>query len=59
MSPEAFDEPMRLTAELLEWARQHFNEDDFLAQLREVQKTGGYELKDFIQELEREAERRE
>jgi hypothetical protein len=45
----------KLSPELKEWARQHFSEDEFLAGLREIQETGGLELKDFIQELEQEA----
>ena len=45
----------KLPPELMEWARQQFNEEEFLAGLREVQETGGAELKDFIQELEQEA----
>jgi hypothetical protein len=45
----------KLPPELREWARQQFNEDEFLAGLREVEETGGVELKDFLQELEQEA----
>ncbi len=45
----------KLPPELMEWARQQFNEEEFLAGLREVEETGGVELKDFIQELEQEA----
>jgi hypothetical protein len=36
----------------LEQERQTFNEEEFLAALREVERTGGRELKDFIHELE-------
>lgn len=57
MSPEPFDNPV--TPEVLEWARRTFDEQEFLAGLREIERTGGLELKDFIQELEREAESRE
>jgi endogenous inhibitor of DNA gyrase (YacG/DUF329 family) len=46
----------KLSPELLEWARRDFNEEEFLAGLREIEETGGLELKDFIQELEQEAE---
>ncbi len=45
--------------ELLEQARREFNMEEFLAGLREIEETGGFELEDFIQELEREAERRD
>jgi len=45
----------KLSPALLEWARREFNEEEFLAGLREVEETGGLELKDFIHELEEEA----
>jgi hypothetical protein len=41
--------------DLLEWARQTIYEEDFLAQLREVEATGGYALEDFLAELEARA----
>ena len=41
--------------ELLEWARQTFDEQDFLAQVREIEATGGVQLEDFIAELEARA----
>jgi hypothetical protein len=37
------------------WARRQFNEDEFIAGLREIHATGGLELKVFVQELEQEA----
>jgi hypothetical protein len=37
--------------DLLEWARQTVNEEDILADLREIEETGGFELKDFIDEI--------
>jgi zinc-ribbon domain len=49
----------KLSPELREWARQQFSEEEFLAGLREVQETGGVELKDFIKDLEQEAGPRE
>jgi hypothetical protein len=49
----------KLPPEYLEWARQTFNEEEFMAGLREVQKTGGLRLEDFIDELEEEVRRRE
>jgi hypothetical protein len=42
----------QLSPELLEWARQQFNEEELEANLREVREKGGLELKDFIHELE-------
>ncbi len=49
----------KISPELLAWARQQFNEEEFIAGLREVQEKGGLELHDFIDELERELEPRE
>lgn len=49
----------RLPAELLEWARSQINEEELVAGIREVEETGGLELKDFIDELEQEASARE
>jgi hypothetical protein len=49
----------KLSPEFLEWARQHFNMEEFLADVRDIEETGGLELKDFIRELEQEAEPRD
>ena len=35
--------------EMVEEMRQTFNEEEFLAELRETEKAGGCELKDFLQ----------
>ena len=48
----------KLSPEQLEQERQAFNEEEFLAALREVQQTGGLRLEDFIDELEEEVRRR-
>jgi len=48
-----------LTPEMLEWARQQINVEEALAGLREINETGGLELRDFIQELEQLAAHRE
>jgi hypothetical protein len=45
--------------EVLDWARATFNEEDYVAALREIGRTGGVELKDFIHELEQGALPRE
>jgi hypothetical protein len=42
----------KIPPELIEWARQTFDEEEFLAQLREMEATGGLQLEDFIAELE-------
>lgn len=41
--------------ELVEWARQTFDEEEFLAQVREIEATGGFQLEDFIDEVEARA----
>jgi len=48
-----------LTPELREWARATFNEEEFLAGVREIQQTGGLTLEDFIEEIEKRALPRE
>lgn len=48
-----------LTPELLEQERRAVNEEEILAGLREIEATGGLELKDFIHELEQEVTPRE
>lgn len=45
----------RISLEILEWARQTFDEEDFLTQVREIEATGGLALEDFIAELEARA----
>ena len=45
----------KLPPDLLEWARQTFNEEEFLAGVREIRATGGLEFDDFVKELERAA----
>jgi hypothetical protein len=38
--------------EILAWARQTFDEEEFLNQVREIEATGGLCLEDFLAELE-------
>ncbi len=49
----------KVPQDILDWARGQFNEEEFVAGLREIRETGGLELKDFIHELEQEAAPRE
>jgi hypothetical protein len=49
----------RLPPELRQWEQDNFDKEAFLAGLREVEQTGGVELKDFIHELEQGASSRE
>jgi hypothetical protein len=41
--------------EIVEWARQTFDEEEFLTHVREIEATGGLQLEDFIAELEARA----
>jgi hypothetical protein len=43
------------TPEIMEWVRQQINEEDIVAGLHEIRETGGLELRDFIDELEKAA----
>jgi hypothetical protein len=48
-------EPFRrepVPPDILEWARQTFDKEEYLAQVRELEATGGLHLEDFIAELE-------
>jgi len=45
----------RIPAEILEWARQTFDEAEFLTQVREIEAPGGLPLEDFIAEIEARA----
>ena len=45
----------KVPPEILEWARQTFDEAEFLAHVREIEATGGLRLEDFIAELEARA----
>lgn len=38
--------------EILEWARQTFDEEEVLAHVREIEATGGLQLEEFIAEVE-------
>jgi hypothetical protein len=51
-------EPFRREAippDLVEWARQTFDEQEFLTHVREIEATGGLRLEDFIAEIEARA----
>jgi hypothetical protein len=60
MKPEPSNKPEpfpreTIPPEILEWARQTFDAEEFLAQVREIEQTGGVRLEDFIAELEARA----
>ena len=41
--------------EIVEWARQTFDEEEFLTHIREIEATGGLQLEDFMTKLEARA----
>ncbi len=45
--------------DLLAWARQTFDEKEFLAGVRENEQTGGVQFEELIGEIEERAKRRE
>src|SRR5690348_11694672 len=49
----------KLPPEVLEWVRQQTNPAEILAEIREIEETGGLELKDFLPEIEKELYGRE
>jgi hypothetical protein len=48
----------RIPPDILAWARQTLDEEEFLAHVREVEATGGLRLEDFIAEVEARARSR-
>jgi hypothetical protein len=44
-----------LTADLLEWARRQFTEEQIVAGIREIRATGGLKFDDFLSDLEQAA----
>jgi hypothetical protein len=61
--PDSFEEErakviasrVPIDPEIIEWAMKDFDEKAYIAQIEEIKRTGGYELKDFIDEVERAA----
>ncbi len=45
----------KLPPDLVEWARQTFNEAEFMAGVREIRESGGLQFEEFIGDLERAA----
>jgi hypothetical protein len=52
--PEPFPREA-IPPEMLAWARQTFDEEEFLADIREIEATGGMLLEDFLPEVEARA----
>jgi hypothetical protein len=60
MKPEQFNPSERFPHEsippdIVEWARQTFDEDEFMTRVREIETTGGLQLEDFIAQVEARA----
>jgi len=55
--PEPFPRES-IPPEILAWARQTFDEEEFLQQIHEIEASGGLRLEDFIAELEKRARSR-
>jgi hypothetical protein len=55
--PEPFPRE-KIPPEIVEWARQTFDEEEFLTQVRAIEAKGGLRLEDFIAELEARARSR-
>jgi hypothetical protein len=49
----------RTPPEMIEEARRTFNEQDFLSEVREIERTGGVKFEDFIGEIEEIVKRRD
>ena len=47
-------EPEPLSPDLLEWARQTFDAEDCMNQVRQIEQTGGHSLESIIREIEAE-----
>ena len=53
-SPEPFPREA-IPPDIVEWARQTFDEEEFLARVHEMEANGGLRLEDFIAEIEARA----
>jgi hypothetical protein len=63
MQPEQSNPPepfprQTIPPEIVEWARQTFDMEEFMTNVREIEATGGLQLEDFIAELEARARSR-
>jgi hypothetical protein len=52
--PEPFPHEA-IPPDIVEWARQTFDEDECMTRVREIETTGGLQLEDFIAEVEARA----
>jgi hypothetical protein len=63
MNPDQSNQPEpfpreRIPPDIVEWARQTLDKEDFLTQIREIEAHGGLALEDFIAEVESRARAR-
>ena len=54
-APAGAPEPMPIPPDLLAWAKQTFDAEEFLREVREIEATGGLTLESFIAEVESRA----
>jgi hypothetical protein len=62
MTQPSWDEPFRrepIPPDLLAWARQTFDKEEFMDGVREILAGGGVRFEDFIGEVERRARGRD
>jgi hypothetical protein len=48
-------QPIPVPPEVLEWALQHFSREDLMAELREIEETGGVSSEEFLRAIEQAA----
>jgi hypothetical protein len=54
-SPAEVPAPVPVPPELLAWARQTFDAEAFLREVREIEATGGHTLESFLDEVKARA----
>jgi hypothetical protein len=55
LNPDDPNDFTPLTPELVAWAKDTFDLEEFLEGMRDIEQNGGYELKDFIDELKKKS----
>jgi hypothetical protein len=60
MKPDQSNQPepfprQAIPPEIVEWARQTFDKEEYLAHVREIEATGELQLEEFIAEIEARA----
>jgi hypothetical protein len=55
MDEELFSPAPKYPQELIDWARKQVTEEEIIAGIVDIEQNGGFELREFIDELEQEA----